>query len=150
MNDTTRPAWADINEVTLQGRLGRDPESRSSQSGQVFVNFSLATSEVWKDKQTGERREKTTWHNVAVKFNDVAVNLALGLRKGQRVKLVGKIAPREWQDAQGQNRTTVEIEVGRFGRLEIVPDDREGAAPPQRAASPPPRQSRDTDDEIPF
>jgi single-strand DNA-binding protein len=143
--------WRDINRVELRGRVGRDPESRTFASGGMVVNLSVATSEVWKDKGTGEKRERTEWHNVVCKFNEVAINTALGLVKGQRVRVVGKIATRKWQDKNGADRFTTEIEVGRFGELEAVADDRRAARPAGRpAAKPAPSPTRDLDDEIPF
>lgn len=145
----------DINRIELRGRLGRDPEVRSSQSGQQFVSFSIATEERWKDRQSGEWTGLTQWHRATVKFNDALVNIALDLHKGDRVRLVGKMVYREWEK-DGVKRTTAEIEVSRFGELELVPDDRAPAArqaarPAQRPA---PRQpgggSFDLEDEIPF
>jgi len=148
MSDT-RPAWADRNEVTLQGRLGRDPESRSTAGGMVFVNFSVATGRKWKDKHSGEEKSVTHWHNIAVKFNEGAINTAFGLRKGQRVLVKGEITYRKWTDQSGTERHATEIEVSRFGSIEVVPDDWDGA--PRQAAQPARQVSpRDLDDEIPF
>ena len=159
MTEREIPAWADINQVTLRGRMGRDPESRSFANGGMAVSFSLATSEKWTNKQTGERMEKTEWHNIVVKFNDVAVNVALGASKGTRVKINGKITTRQWDAQDGSKRTTTEIEVGRFGSIEIVPDDRDAApaaksarqVPPSSGGGYPPRPGETMmDDEIPF
>lgn len=148
------PAWADINSVTLRGRLGRDAEMRSTNGGMQIVNLSVATGESWTDKRTGERRSVTQWHRVVVKFNDVAVNAACDLRKGDRVLLKGKVTYREWEQ-EGVKRFATEIEVGRFGEIALVPDDREpekqsrpAAKPAQRRAAP--STDYDLSDDIPF
>lgn len=98
-----------VNSVTLLGTLGRDPESRSFQNGGKVVNLRVATSESWKNKTTGERMEKTEWHQVSV-FNDHLGNYAeRHLRKGSKVYLVGQLQTRKWSDSQGQDRYTTEI-----------------------------------------
>jgi single-strand DNA-binding protein len=155
MTEREIPAWADINEVTLRGRLGKDAESHTFQNGGMAVKFSLATSEKWTDRRTGDRVEKTEWHNLVIKFNDAAINTALDLKKGTRVKIIGKITSRSWDAQDGTRKSITEIEVGRFGKIEIVPDDREPAAKPARQASSgggyPPRHGESMmDDEIPF
>lgn len=139
-----QPSWRDVNRVELRGRLGRDAEVKNFGNFQV-VNLRIATSEKWTDKRTQEKKELTEWHQVVVKFNDVAVNVACDLRKGQRVRAVGKIVTRKWTDSAGAERYATEVEVGRFGELELVPDDRD---PPQR--QPKPAGGGDLADEIPF
>jgi len=104
-----------VNKVILVGNLGRDPESKSFQNGGKVVNLRLATSESWKDRQSGERKEKTEWHQVAIfdeRLGDVAERF---LRKGSKVYLEGQIQTRKWQDQNGQDRYTTEVVVPRFG-----------------------------------
>ena len=104
-----------LNRAILIGRLGRDPEVRTMQNGNKVVNLSLATSETWKDKQTGERREKTEWHRIVIwneKIGDVAEKY---LKKGSLCCIEGQIETRKWQDQQGQDRYSTEIVVPAFG-----------------------------------
>ena len=98
-----------LNKVTLIGHLGRDPETRSLQSGDRVANFSLATSESWRDKATGEKKEKTEWHNVAI-FGDGLVGIVERyLKKGSKVYLEGQLQTRKWQDQSGADRYTTEV-----------------------------------------
>lgn len=98
-----------VNKVILVGNLGRDPEIRSMQNGGRVANLSLATSENWKDRNSGERRERTEWHRVVI-FNENLVRLCESyLRKGSKVYLEGSIETRKWQDQGGQERYTTEI-----------------------------------------
>ena len=98
-----------VNKVILVGNLGKDPEIRSTQSGKEIANLAIATSEQWKDKQTGERREKTEWHRVAI-FNEGLVGIAKNyLKKGSKIYIEGQLQTRKWQDNQGQDRYTTEI-----------------------------------------
>jgi single-strand DNA-binding protein len=100
---------ASLNKVTLIGHLGRDPEVRSFQNGGKVCNLRLATSENWKDKNTGERREKTEWHSIAI-FQEGLVGVAEKyLKKGALVYIEGKSATRKWQDASGADRYSTEI-----------------------------------------
>jgi single-strand DNA-binding protein len=104
-----------VNKVILVGNLGKDPESKSFQNGGKVVNLRLATSESWKDRQSGERKEKTEWHQVAIfdeRLGDVAEKY---LRKGSKVYLEGQIQTRKWQDQSGADRYTTEVVVPRFG-----------------------------------
>jgi single-strand DNA-binding protein len=97
-----------INKVILVGNLGNDPETRYMPSGGAVTNISVATSESWKDKQSGEQKERTEWHRVAM-FNRLAEVAAEYLRKGSQVYIEGKIRTRKWQDKDGQDRYTTEI-----------------------------------------
>ncbi len=117
---------AGVNKVILVGNLGKDPESKSFANGGSVVRFPLATSETWKDRQTGERKEKTEWHNVAI-FNENLGKIASQyLRKGSKVYLEGSLETRKWQDQQGQDRYTTEIVLKAFrGELTLL-DGREG------------------------
>ena len=97
-----------INKVILVGNLGADPETRYMPSGSAVTNLSVATSESWKDKQTGEQKERTEWHKVAM-FNRLAEIAAEYLKKGSQVYIEGKLRTRKWQDQNGQDRWTTEI-----------------------------------------
>jgi single-strand DNA-binding protein len=147
-----------LNKVTLVGRLGTDPEVRHMNNGGKVVNFSLATSESWKDKNTGERQEKTEWHRVVV-FNENLGNvIEQYTRKGSQVYIEGQLQTRKWQDNSGQDRYTTEI-VLRAYRGELIlldtKSDREALSNSGgmgSAASSGPAQSNAPviDDEIPF
>ncbi|HWW65529.1 MAG TPA: single-stranded DNA-binding protein [Sphingomonadaceae bacterium] len=110
-----------VNKVILVGNLGRDPESRSFQNGGKVVNLRIATSETWKDRNSGERREKTEWHSVAI-FNENLANIAERyLRKGSKVYVEGQLQTRKWQDQSGQDRYTTEIVLQNFnGTLTLL------------------------------
>lgn len=97
-----------INSVTILGRLGRDPEVRSTGSGTAVANFSVATSEKWKDKNSGQSQEKTTWHKVAV-FGRLAEVVGEYARKGDQIAIQGKLENRQWEDKDGNKRESVEI-----------------------------------------
>ena len=99
---------ASLNKVILIGNLGKDPETRYAPSGDAICNLTLATTETWKDKSTGERREATEWHRV-VFFGRVAEVAAQYLRKGSQVYVEGRLQTRKWQDQSGQDRYTTEI-----------------------------------------
>jgi single-strand DNA-binding protein len=104
-----------VNKVILVGNLGKDPEAKSFQNGGKVVNLRIATSESWKDRQSGEKKEKTEWHQVAIfdeRLGDVAEKF---LRKGSKVYLEGQIQTRKWQDQSGADRYTTEVVVPRFG-----------------------------------
>ena len=105
---------ASVNKVILVGNLGKDPEVRSMQSGDRVASFPIATSERWKDKATGERKEKTEWHKVTI-FDERLVEIAEKyLRKGSKVYLEGQLQTRKWTDQNGQERYTTEIVLQRF------------------------------------
>jgi single-strand DNA-binding protein len=118
---------ASLNKVTLIGHLGRDPEVRSFQNGGKVCNLRLATSENWKDKNTGERREKTEWHSIAI-FQEGLVGVAEKyLKKGALVYNEGKLATRKWQDASGADRYSTEIVLqGYDGVLKMLGGRRDG------------------------
>ena len=98
-----------VNKVILVGNLGADPEVRSFQNGGQVCNLRIATSENWKDRNTGERREKTEWHSVAI-FSEPLVKVAQSyLRKGSKVYVEGQLETRKWQDQNGQDRYTTEV-----------------------------------------
>jgi single-strand DNA-binding protein len=116
-----------INKVILVGNLGNDPEVRSTQDGREIAHLSIATSESWRDKSTGERKEKTEWHRVVV-MNDNIIGVCKNyLRKGSKVYVEGSIQTRKWQDQQGQDRYTTEVILGRFnGNLTMLDGRGEG------------------------
>lgn len=112
-----------INKVTLLGNLVRDPEVRQSNDGQKIVNFSVATSEYWRDKNTGERKERAEFHRVVV-FNERLADVAEQyLRKGRKVLVEGQLQTRKWTDQSGQDRYITEVVLGRF-RGELILLDR--------------------------
>ena len=115
-----------VNKVILVGNLGRDPESRSFQNGGKVVNLRIATSETWKDRNTGERKEKTEWHSVAI-FNEGLANVAEKyLRKGSKVYIEGQLQTRKWQDAQGQDKYSTEIVLQGFNSVLTMLDGAPG------------------------
>jgi single-strand DNA-binding protein len=115
-----------VNKVILVGNLGRDPEIRSTQDGQRIANFTLATSESWRDKATGERKERTEWHRVVI-FNDKLVEIVEKyLKKGAKVYIEGALQTRKWTDNSGQERYTTEVVLQRYrGELTML-DSRGG------------------------
>ena len=141
---------ASFNKATLIGHVGRDPESRTTQGGQVIANFSLATSESWTDKGSGERKEKTQWHNVVVMNENVAATVEKYVRKGSQVFVEGSIQSRKWTDKNGNERHTTEVVIGRFdGRLLLL-DKRETSDASPRSAREAAAPAEDINDEIPF
>jgi len=105
-----------VNKVILVGNLGKDPETRYMPSGSAVTNLTLATSESWKDKQTGENQERTEWHKVAM-FGKLAEIAAEYLRKGSQVYIEGKLRTRKWQDKEGKDRWTTEIVADEMNML---------------------------------
>jgi single-strand DNA-binding protein len=103
-----------VNKVMLVGNVGKDPEVKTFQNGGKIVEFSVATSERWNDKQSGEKKEKTEWHRVVVSGENLARVAENYIRKGSKVCIEGKLQTREWQDQAGQKRYTTEIAVGPF------------------------------------
>ena len=118
-----------VNKVILVGNLGKDPEIRNSQNGAKIVSLTLATSDTWNDRASGERRERTEWHRVVIfneRLGDVAERF---LRKGRKVYLEGSLQTRKWTDQSGQDRYTTEVVVDRFrGELVLLDSNRGGDA----------------------
>src|SRR3954470_17983043 len=110
-----------VNKVILIGNLGKDPEVRSTQDGNKIVNFTLATSDTWNDKASGERKERTEWHRVVI-FNDRLADVAERyLRKGRKVYVEGSLQTRKWTDQSGQDKYTTEVVIDRFrGELTLL------------------------------
>lgn len=146
-----------INKAILVGNLGRDPEIRSTSDGTRIANLSLATSEAWRDRQSGERRERTEWHRVVI-FNERLVEVAEKyLRKGSKIYVEGALQTRKWTDNGGEERYSTEVVLQRFrGELTMLDGARGDAAPAEDtgAYAGRPASSRnataDLDDEIPF
>lgn len=149
-----------VNKVILVGNLGKDPETRALPSGATVANFSIATSESWKDKTTGENVDKTEWHNI-VAFGKLADIIAQYLRKGSQVYVEGALQTRKWQDKEGNDRYTTEIKINEMQMLGGKGDSGGGYSPPVQsqapkkapAPKPEPAQaaaSSDFDDDIPF
>ena len=115
-----------VNKVILIGNLGRDPEVRSFQNGGKVCNLRIATSETWKDRNTGERREKTEWHSVAI-FQEGLVRIAEQyLKKGSKVYIEGQLQTRKWQDQSGQDRYSTEVVLQGFNGNLTMLDGRSG------------------------
>lgn len=143
-----------LNKVTLIGNLGADPESRSFQNGGKVVNLRIATAESWKDKTTGERKEKTEWHSVAIFSEGLAGVAERYLRKGSKVFVAGKLQTRKWQDQSGADRYSAEIVLQGFDAQMILLDGKSdggqrasGGHEPQRSNAP---AHGDLDDDVPF
>ncbi len=157
-----------VNKVMLLGNLGQDPLVRTSQDGNKIVQLSIATSDRWKDRNTGEQREKTEWHRVVI-FNENLSNIAEQyLKKGNTVFVEGQLQTRKWQDQNGQDKYTTEVVLGRFrGELAMIgsrndnisindeqqsvgQDETIKAQPSKTEENPPIGGAGDLDDEIPF
>jgi single-strand DNA-binding protein len=147
-----------VNKVILIGNLGKDPEIRSTQDGREIASFSIATSETWKDKNSGERKEKTEWHNIVV-FNERLITVIKNyVKKGSKLYIEGALQTRKWTDKEGRERYTTEVVLQNFnGTLTML--DGKGGRPegessgsynqsaPAAASKP---ASELLDDEIPF
>jgi single-strand DNA-binding protein len=159
-----------VNKVILVGNLGRDPEVKSMQDGRSLVNMSVATSENWRDRTSGERKERTEWHRVVI-FNDKLGEVAQKyLKKGAKVYLEGQLTTRKWTDQSGQERYTTEVVIPRFGGQLTMLDGRAGggegagmgggmddemgggavAPAPSSGGRAPARSKAELDDDIPF
>jgi single-strand DNA-binding protein len=150
-----------INKVILVGNLGRDPEIRTLNSGDRVANLSVATSEAWRDRNSGERKERTEWHRVVI-FNDNLVKVAESyLRKGSKIYLEGALQTRKYQDQSGAEKFSTEVVLQKFrGELTMLDGRADGArefdaggyaAGPKTGGSGPREDfSADMDDEIPF
>ena len=163
-----------VNKVILVGNLGADPEVRRTQDGRPIVNLRVATSESWRDKNSGERREKTEWHRVVIFSEGLAKIAEQFLKKGSKVYLEGALQTRKWQDKDGQERYSTEVVLNRFrgeltlldragdnvgsgagdggdfGRASPMDPGRGEARPPARAPATAGSLAEDLDDEIPF
>ncbi len=153
-----------VNKVILVGNLGKDPESRYMPNGKAVTNFSVATTDSWKDKQTGEQREQTEWHNI-VMYERLAEVAAEYLKKGSQVYIEGRLRTRKWQDKEGRDRYTTEVIANDMQMLGSRPGGGGGGgggdfargggeassrAAPAGAASRAPAEDSPFDDDIPF
>jgi len=150
---------ASLNKVCLIGNLGADPEIRTFQNGGKVANLRIATSESWKDKDTGERKEKTEWHTVAIFSEGLVGVVERYLKKGSKVFVEGKLQTRKWQDQSGNDRYSTEVVIqGLSGSLTMLDGKRsddgggsdyaQGGTPTPTATDSPPLD--DIDDDIPF
>lgn len=157
-----------VNKVILVGNLGKDPESRSFANGGKVVSFTLATSENWKDRNSGERKEKTEWHNVSIFSEGLARVAEQYLRKGSKVYLEGQLETRKWQDQSGNDRYTTDVVLRNFNSSMVLLDGRGegggsrgggsrdyddgGFGGPARGGQqrPAPAAFNDLDDDVPF
>lgn len=157
-----------VNKVILMGNLGADPEIKSFQNGGRIANLRIATSENWKDKATGERKERTEWHSVVIQSDGLVGVVERFLRKGSKIYIEGQLRTRKWQDQSGNDRFTTEVSVGGIGGVLTMLDGPQGGGDRQRSNSggggdgwtgqEPAGDdwgsrdlgSRDLDDEIPF
>ena len=128
-----------VNKVFLVGNLTRDPEIRTTQQGKRIANLSLATSEVWKDKQTGEKKEHAEFHKVVVFSDGLAGIIEQYTRKGSKLHVEGKLVTRKWQDQAGQDRYSTEVVIDQFNG-DIVLCDRVGGGQQEHREQPAPRQ----------
>ena len=145
-----------VNKVIVVGNLGSDPDTRYVPSGSAVTNLSIATSESWKDKQTGEQKERTEWHKVAM-FGRLAEIAAEYLKKGSQVYIEGKLRTRKWQDKEGKDRWTTEIIAD---EMQMLGGRSGGGAPAMNESprsndsagsnAPPPASDTPFDDDIPF
>jgi single-strand DNA-binding protein len=145
-----------VNKVILIGRLGRDPEVRNFPNGGKVCNLRVATSEKWTDKASGERKEKTEWHSVAI-FNEAIVRIAEQyLRKGSNIYIEGQLETRKWQDQSGQDRYSTEIAIRPYkGELTFLDSkgdggNRDSGGGQSQGGSGALSPQNDMDDEIPF
>jgi single-strand DNA-binding protein len=147
-----------VNKVIIIGNLGNDPDTRYMPSGSAVTNLSVATNESWKDKQTGEQKDRTEWHRVAM-FGRLAEIAAEYLRKGSQVYIEGRLRTRKWQDQSGNDRYSTEIVAdemqmlgGRSGAGAPAMGDSGGPppGPPQQGGGKPQGGGDDFDDDIPF
>lgn len=155
-----------INRAMPFGNVGKDPEIRSNNSGDRIATFSIATSETWKDKSTGERKEATEWHNIVVFNQNIIPVVESYVKKGTRVSVEGMIKTRKWQDRDGKDRWSTEIVIGRFdGRLSLEGQPSGNGSTqrdehsygtqrtkddPRTQGQPPAGRPSDLDDDIPF
>lgn len=151
---------ASLNKVQLIGNLGKDPEVRNTQDGRAIVNFSLATTESWRDKSTGERKEKTEWHTIVI-FNEGLAKVAEKyLKKGSSVYVEGQLQTRKWVDKNGDDRYSTEVVLQNFrGELVMLGDRSSGrgeqaaSLPSKNNGAPKPANKAivdDLDDSVPF
>lgn len=136
-----------VNKVILIGNVGNDPEVKQMPSGDKVANFSLATSEKWKDKSTGEQKEKTEWHRIVV-FGNLCSVIESYVRKGSKLYIEGRVETRKWQDQSGQDKYSTEIVLRGFGGNMVMLDSKSNGA--SQNATVQTAQAQPIEDEIPF
>lgn len=136
-----------VNKAIIVGNLGRDPEIRNTKDGKAIANLTVATSENWKDRNTGEKREKTEWHRVVIFSEGLAKVAERYLRKGSKVYLEGQIQTRKWTDKDGQDRYSTEIVLQGFSATLVMLDGKSDGGEPAKQD---PGSAYDLDDDIPF
>jgi len=145
---------AGVNKVILVGNLGADPEVRRTQDGRPIANLRVATSQSWKDKSTGERREKSEWHRVVIFSEGLAKIAEQYLKKGSRVYLEGALQTRKWQDQSGQDRYSTEVVLQGYSAALVLLDKANGNGSSSQESRPQPKsvsaRAQSFDDEIPF
>jgi single-strand DNA-binding protein len=143
-----------VNKVILIGNLGRDPEVRNFPNGGKVVNLRVATTDTWRDRQSGERKERTEWHSVAIYNENLARIAEQYLRKGSKVYLEGGLETRKWQDQSGQDRYTTEVALRFNGQMTLLDSRGEGGGGYEQDRGGHGGESRSPagqlDDEIPF
>ena len=149
-----------VNKATILGNVGKDPEIRTTQSGGKIASLTIATSENWKDRNSGERKEQTEWHRVTVMSAPLAEVVEKYVKKGSKLYIEGKIQTRKWTDQSGQDRYTTGIVISGFGGQLVMLDGRSSdagssapAPAPQPRPQPKPQQQPsydDLDDSVPF
>lgn len=139
-----------VNKVILIGNLCADPEVKSFQNGGRIANLRLATNESWKDKATGERKERAEYHSVTIASDGLVGVVERYLRKGSKVYIEGQLRTRKWQDSAGNDRYSTEVNVGGMGGVLTMLDGPSGNAGGGWQAKDPPAQTDDLDDDIPF
>lgn len=143
-----------VNKVILVGNVGRDPETRNTQDGSEVVNFTLATSESWKDKQTGEKREKTEWHRIVIWNEHLGKIVQQYVSKGSKLYVEGQLQTRKWTGQDGVEKYTTEVVLNRFrGEITLLGDGGGGGSPGRQTDAAPEaseEEQPDLDDEIPF
>ena len=148
-----------VNKVILVGNLGKDPEVRHTQDGKPIVNLSIATSESWRDKSSGERKEKTEWHRVVIFNENIAKVAEQYLKKGSTVYIEGQLQTRKWTDKDGAEKYSTEIVLNRFNGTMVMLDGRSGGCGGEGGfggggrgtnEAPASFQRDEMDDEIPF
>ena len=141
-----------VNKVILIGNLGKDPEIRHTQDGKAIASFSLATTESWRDKSSGERKEKTEWHRIVVFNESIAKVVEQYLKKGSTVYIEGSLQTRKWTDKDGAEKYSTEVVLQAFnGTLTMLGGKPDGEVErPARASQTQAAARRDLDDEVPF
>lgn len=140
-----------VNKVIIVGNVGKDPEIRQTQDGMKIASFSLATSESWKDKLSGERKERTEWHRVAVMNERISEVVEKYVKKGSKLYVEGQLQTRKWTDQAGQDRYTTEVVIGRFkGELTLLDSKGSSGSSDSFEQSSPSYDAPAIDDEMPF